>query len=183
MRADTLSQLFPVAMLRARRRGMLRAAPQEGRKMIFGVHTILYSKKAEAVRAFFRDVLGFPSVDAGGGWLIFAAPPGELAIHPSEHVHREELYLLCTHVKAEVARLQAKGVEFTGPITDQGWGLLTQLKLPDGEALGLYQPKHPMAIGMRAEQRAAGKRAPGKKQQVRTGIRMPGGEKAVVLEG
>ena len=77
--------------------------------MIFGVHTILYSKKAEAVRAFFRDVLRFPSVDAGGGWLIFAAPPGEIGIHPAEtHVHREQLYLMCTDVKAEVARLEQR---------------------------------------------------------------------------
>jgi predicted enzyme related to lactoylglutathione lyase len=137
--------------------------------MIFGVHTILYSKKAEAVRAFFRDVLGFPSVDAGGGWLIFAAPPGELAIHPADtHVHREQLYLMCTDVKAEVARLEAKGVEFTTPITDQGWGLLTQIKLPDGERLGLYQPKHPMAIRLSPEHQAARKKAAVKKKQVRT---------------
>jgi predicted enzyme related to lactoylglutathione lyase len=135
--------------------------------MIFGVHTILYSKKAEAVRAFFRDVLGFPSVDAGGGWLIFAAPPGELAIHPSEHVHREQLYLMCTDVKAEVARLEAKGVEFTAPISEQQWGLVTQFKLPDGERLGLYQPKHPMAIGMSAEKRAAGKKTSRKGRPVR----------------
>jgi len=145
--------------------------------MIFGVHTILYSKKAEAVRAFFRDVLGFPSVDAGGGWLIFAAPPGELAIHPAEHVHREQLFLMCTDVKGEMARLEAKGVEFTAPITDQGWGLLTQLKLPDGETLGLYQPKHPMAIRMKAEQRAAGKKTPGKRKHVRAGGRNAGRRK------
>jgi predicted enzyme related to lactoylglutathione lyase len=138
--------------------------------MIFGVHTILYSKKAEAVRAFFRDVLGFPSVDAGGGWLIFAAPPGELGIHPIEtHVHREQFYLMCTDVKAEVARLEAKGVEFTAPITEQQWGLVTQFKLPDGERLGLYQPTHPMAIRMRAEKRAAGKKAPGKTKPARAG--------------
>ena len=139
--------------------------------MIFGVHTILYSKKAEAVRAFFRDVLGFPSVDAGGGWLIFAAPPGELAIHPVEHVHREQLYLMCSDVKAEVAKLEAKGVEFTTPITDQGWGLLTQLKLPDGERLGLYQPKHPMAIRMSGGQRAANDKSAVRKKQVRAGNR------------
>jgi catechol 2,3-dioxygenase-like lactoylglutathione lyase family enzyme len=133
--------------------------------MIFGVHTILYSKRAEAVRAFFRDVLGFPSVDAGGGWLVFAAPPGELSIHPVDtHIHREQLYLMCTDVKAEVARLKAKGVEFSTPISDQEWGLVTQLKLPDGERLGLYQPKHPMAIRMSAEQRAARKKARGKKR-------------------
>ena len=137
--------------------------------MIFGVHTILYSKKAEAVRAFFRDVLGFPSVDAGGGWLIFAAPPGELSVHPADtHVHREHLYLMCADVKAEVARLEAKGVEFTTPISDQEWGLLTQLKLPDGERLGLYQPKYPTAVRGRGKQRASGKRTVGKKKQVRT---------------
>ena len=132
------------------------------------MHTILYSKKAEAVRAFFRDVLEFPCVDAGGGWLIFAAP-GELGIHPVEtHVHREELYLMCTDVKAEVARLAAKGVEFTAPITEQQWGLVTTLKLPDGERLGLYQPTHPMAIGMSGEQRASRKKAVAGKKQVRT---------------
>jgi catechol 2,3-dioxygenase-like lactoylglutathione lyase family enzyme len=136
--------------------------------MIFGVHTILYSKKAEAVRAFFRDVLGFPCVDAGGGWLVFAAPPGELSIHPADtHVHREQLYLMCADVKAEVARLQAKGVEFSTPITDQEWGLVTQLKLPDGERLGLYQPAHPMAIGMRSGGRSAPKRAAAKKNPAR----------------
>src|ERR1700720_4311460 len=123
MRSHTLSQLLRVA----RRLGSeavvcCGAGAGEGRNMIFGVHTILYSKKAEAVRAFFRDVLGFPSVDAGGGWLIFAAPPGELGIHPIEtHVHREQFYLMCTDVKAEVARLEAKGVEFTAPITEQQW--------------------------------------------------------------
>jgi catechol 2,3-dioxygenase-like lactoylglutathione lyase family enzyme len=137
--------------------------------MIFGMHTILYSKKAEAVRAFFRDVLGFPAVDAGGGWLVFAAPPGELSIHPADtHVHREHLYLMCKDVKAEVARLKAKGVEFTGPITEQQWGLLTTIKLPDGERLGLYQPNYPMAIRIGGGQRAAGKRAPIGKKRVRT---------------
>jgi len=137
--------------------------------MIFGVHTILYSKKAEAVRAFFRDVLGFPSVDAGGGWLVFAAPPGELSIHPADtHVHRDQLYLMCADVKAEMARLQAKGVEFSTPITDQEWGLVTQLKLPDGETLGLYQPKHPMAIRMSAGKRVARKKASAKKKPARS---------------
>ncbi len=121
------------------------------------------------MRAFFRDVLGFPSVDAGGGWLIFAAPPGELSIHPADtHVHREQLYLMCTDVQAEVARLEAKGVEFTTPITEQQWGLVTQLKLPDGERLGLYQPNYPLAIRMGGEQRAPGKKAPLGKERVRT---------------
>jgi predicted enzyme related to lactoylglutathione lyase len=117
--------------------------------MIFGVHTILYSKDAEAVREFFRDVLEFPCLDAGGGWLVFKAPPGEIGIHPADtHVHREELFLMCADVRAEVARLKAKGVEFTSPIHEQQWGLVTQFRLPDGERLGLYQPTHPTAIRM-----------------------------------
>jgi hypothetical protein len=120
--------------------------------MIGGVHTIFYSKQADAVRAFFRDVLEFSSVDAGRGWLIFAAPPGELAIHPSAERGHHELHLMCSDVQAEVARLQAKGVDFPEPISDQGWGLLTKFKLPDGESLGLYQPKHPMAIRMSSDQ-------------------------------
>jgi catechol 2,3-dioxygenase-like lactoylglutathione lyase family enzyme len=77
--------------------------------MIGGAHTILYSKRADEVRAFFRDVLEFPSVDAGRGWLIFATPPGELAIHPTEQQARQELYLMCADIRAEVARLEAKG--------------------------------------------------------------------------
>jgi hypothetical protein len=121
--------------------------------MIGGAHTIFYSKQADALRAFFRDVLEFPSVDAGHGWLIFATPPSELAVHPAEERSYQELYLMCTDIKAEVARLQAKGVEFPEPISDQRWGLLTRLRLPDGELLGLYQPKHPMAIKMIAAER------------------------------
>jgi hypothetical protein len=117
-------------------------------KMIAGAHTILYSKQAEAVRAFLRDVLEFPSVDAGHGWLIFAAPPSELAVHPAEGRAYCELYLMCSDVEAEAVRLKAKGVQFVEPITDQGWGLLTRFKLPDGETLGLYQPKHRTAIEM-----------------------------------
>lgn len=124
--------------------------------MIGGVHTILYSKDAEAVREFFRDVLEFPCVDAGSGWLVFKSPPGEIGIHPADmHVHREELFLMCADVKAEVARLKAKGVEFTAPITEQQWGLVTQLRLPDGERLGLYQPTYPSAIRMRSGRPAA----------------------------
>jgi predicted enzyme related to lactoylglutathione lyase len=133
--------------------------------MIGGVHTIIYSKQADAVRAFFRDVLKFPSVDAGQGWLIFATPPSELAIHPTEERARHELYLMCADIRAEVARLEAKGVEFTMPIRDQGWGLLTQVKLPDGETLGLYEPRHPMAIQMKLTRRSADKRAPSKKKR------------------
>jgi predicted enzyme related to lactoylglutathione lyase len=118
--------------------------------MIAGAHTILYSKQADAVRAFFRDVLGFPSVDAGHGWLIFAMPPSELAIHPAEGQASQQLYLMCTDIQAEVKRLEGKGVEFTKPVSEQRWGLLTEFKLPDGETIGLYEPRHPTAIAMDA---------------------------------
>ncbi len=130
--------------------------------MIGGVHTILYSKQADAVRAFFREVLEFPSVDAGHGWLIFAAPPGEIAIHPTEGQGSHELYLMCTDVKATVEKLKSRGVEFAMSITDQGWGFLTRLKLPDGETLGLYEPKHPMAIRLSGTRRATVKKVPAK---------------------
>jgi predicted enzyme related to lactoylglutathione lyase len=114
--------------------------------MIFGMHTILYSKNADAVRVFFRDVLKFPSVDAGHGWLIFAAPPSELAVHPVEGPGYAELYLLCKDIESAVKLLQKKGVEFPSPITEQRWGRLTHIRLPDGQSLGLYEPSHPLAI-------------------------------------
>lgn len=116
--------------------------------MIGGMHTVLYSKNAEAVRKFFRDVLKFPSVDAGGGWLIFAAPPSELAVHPSDVRGGPELYLMCEDIESTVRHLMDRGVEFTRPITGQSWGLVTQFKLPDGETIGLYQPRHATAVKM-----------------------------------
>jgi catechol 2,3-dioxygenase-like lactoylglutathione lyase family enzyme len=112
--------------------------------VITGAHAIVYSRDADADRAFFRDVLGFPSVDAGGGWLIFALPPAELAAHPADAGGRHELYLMCDEIQATVADLQAKGVEFTAPVSDEGFGLLTSLKLPGGGELGLYEPRHPI---------------------------------------
>src|SRR5215831_9649114 len=108
------------------------------------MHTILYARDAEAARAFFRDVLGLDSVDAGGGWLIFALPPGELACHPADGPERggAELFLMCEDVEATRRELEAKGVEFVEPVTDAGWGLLTRLEVPGFGALGLYQPRH-----------------------------------------
>ncbi|MGO9902401.1 MAG: VOC family protein [Solirubrobacteraceae bacterium] len=111
--------------------------------MITGAHAIIFTKDAERVRAFLRDVLGFPSVDAGGGWLIFALPPAELAAHPTNQDPHHELYLMCDDVHATVAELQGKGVKFTAPIKDVGWGLITALELPDGAELALYEPRHP----------------------------------------
>jgi catechol 2,3-dioxygenase-like lactoylglutathione lyase family enzyme len=96
--------------------------------MITGVHAIVFADDAEATRAFLRDVLELPSVDAGGGWLIFALPPAELAAHPAESGGRHELYLMCDDIEATRAELEAKGVEFTAPVSDQGFGLLTSLR-------------------------------------------------------
>jgi catechol 2,3-dioxygenase-like lactoylglutathione lyase family enzyme len=112
--------------------------------VITGAHAIVYTRDADADRAFFRDVLGFPSVDASGGWLIFALPSAELAAHPADAGGRHELYLMCDEIESTVAELQAKGVEFTAPVSDQGFGLLTSLKLPGGGELGLYEPRHPI---------------------------------------
>lgn len=114
--------------------------------MITGAHAIIFTPDAEGVRAFFRDVLGFSSVDAGEGWLIFALPPAELAAHPSAGESRHELYLMCDDIEATVAELQEKGVEFARPVTDEGFGLITALKLPGGGELALYQPKHPSPL-------------------------------------
>ena len=113
--------------------------------MITAAHTILFSRDAEAVRVFLSEVLDLPSVDAGGGWLIFALPPAELAAHPDEQGGRHELYLICDDIDATIEELEAKGVEFTGPVRDEGWGLLTAIRLPDGGELGFYEPRHPLA--------------------------------------
>jgi hypothetical protein len=109
--------------------------------MITGMHAIIYSREPEADRAFFRDVIGFPSVDAGDGWLIFAAPPAEVAFHPAESSGKHELYLMCDDIKAELARLSEKNIKCS-PVSNEGWGLLTTIRLPGGGELGLYEPRH-----------------------------------------
>ena len=114
--------------------------------MISGVHAIIFTREADAVRAFLRDVLELPSVDAGEGWLIFALPPAELAAHPSDDAGRHELYLMCDDIHATVAELEAKGVEFAGSVNEERFGLLTSLRVPGGGELGLYEPRHPTAL-------------------------------------
>ena len=113
--------------------------------MIFGAHVVIYSKDATADRAFFRDVLGFASVDAGHGWLIFALPPAEVAVHPHEDSDGNELYFMCDDLKAEISALGAKGVRCSEP-QEARWGSITKIRLPGGSEVGLYQPKHPMAL-------------------------------------
>jgi catechol 2,3-dioxygenase-like lactoylglutathione lyase family enzyme len=144
--------------------------------MITGLHAIVFTADADADRAFFRDVLEFPAVDAGGGWLIFTMPPAELACHPVQTdgpaetdgpvgpvetdgpgrtvevaAHKDgghELYLMCDDVHATVATLAGRGVRFADPVTDQGWGLLTSFTTPGGTKLGLYEPRHPTALAV-----------------------------------
>lgn len=116
--------------------------------MITAVHALIYSQDADGVRDFLRDKLGLPSVDSGGGWLIFALPPAEVGVHPVEGRTQHELFLMCDDLQATVAELTAKGVEFTGGVQERGWGHETAIKLPDGSTLGLYQPLHPIAYDL-----------------------------------
>ena len=111
--------------------------------MINGVHAIMFSPQAEQVRAFFAEVLGLSSVEAGRGWLIFALPPAELAVHPTDGDPRHELYLMCDDIHATLAELRGKGAEVARDVSDQGWGLLAAIRLPDGSEFPIYQPRHP----------------------------------------
>jgi predicted enzyme related to lactoylglutathione lyase len=114
--------------------------------MIIGTHAILYAKKADKVREFFRDVLKLPSVDAGHGWLIFALPPAELGIHPAEDEQYHELYLMCDDIDKTISDLKSRGVAFLRPVQDAAFGRVTAIELPGGLELGLYQPRHPTAL-------------------------------------
>ncbi|MEY9838385.1 VOC family protein [Streptacidiphilus sp. EB103A] len=116
--------------------------------MITGGHVIIYSRDAEADRAFFRDVLEYPHVDAGHGWLIFKLPPTELAVHPTDGPETQELYLMCDDVDETVRNLTAQGVEFTQPVTDERWGRLTRFRLPGGGEVGMYEPRHQRATDL-----------------------------------
>jgi catechol 2,3-dioxygenase-like lactoylglutathione lyase family enzyme len=116
--------------------------------MISGAHVIVYSKNADADRAFFRDVLGFKSVDAGHGWLIFALPPAEAAFHPGDKNSVHELYLMCDDLKSEMAALAKKNVTCS-EIQEERWGSITKMRLPGGGDVHLYQPKHPKALDLK----------------------------------
>jgi len=117
--------------------------------MIFGAHVIVYSNDPPADRAFLRDVFGFASVDAGQGWLIFALPPAEVAVHSSEKSDRHELYFMCDDLKAGILALGNKGVQCS-EVQEARWGSITKIQLPGGSEVGLYQPRHPFALALTA---------------------------------
>jgi hypothetical protein len=131
--------------------------------MLTGAHSILYSKKPEADRAFLRDVLGLPHVDVGEGWLIFGLPPAEVAVHPSEKNDVHEFYLMCDDVAALAGQLAARGIA-CAPVRDLGWGVLTQVTLPGGGKLGIYEPRHARPKAMAAGRRAAAPQGRSRKQ-------------------
>ena len=113
---------------------------------ITGAHVLLFGPEAEALRATLRDVIGWDFVEAHPGWLIFALPPAELGVHPSDGDTRHELWLICDDLDSTVAELRAKGVEFAGGPADEGFGRFTRMRLPGGVEVPLYEPKHPLAI-------------------------------------
>jgi hypothetical protein len=115
--------------------------------MISGAHSIIYSTDAEADRAFLRDVLKLPHVDVGDGWLIFGLPPAEVAVHPSQKNDVHEFYLMCDDLDAFIAKMKRHRVA-VDPVQDQGYGLVTELRLPGGGKLGVYQPRHPRPKAM-----------------------------------
>jgi hypothetical protein len=114
-------------------------------RMIHGAHVIIYSKDSDADRTFFRDVLEYPFVDVGHGWLIFALPPAEVAVHPSDRNDVHELYFMCDDVHAFIGAMQSKGVACSG-VHEERWGSITHITLPGGGKIGVYQPKHPSPI-------------------------------------
>jgi catechol 2,3-dioxygenase-like lactoylglutathione lyase family enzyme len=116
--------------------------------VINGSHVIVFSRDPEADRAFFAEVLGQPNVDAGGGWLIFKLPPAELAVHPSDGPGGHELYFICDDLEATMSDLGVKGVEFTEDVSEERWGRLTRFRLPGGGEVGMYEPRHPLAIDL-----------------------------------
>jgi len=117
--------------------------------MITSMHSIIYASDAEAARAFLRDVIGLPYVDAHDGWLIFRQPPSELAVHPEdEPTGRHELYLMCDDIEATMAELTAKGAKFTAPVRQASFGLLTSIQIPGSGEIGLHQPRHQTAYDL-----------------------------------
>src|SRR6184192_4166732 len=140
--------------------------------MIIGAHSIIYSKKPDADRAFLRDVLKLPNVDVGGGWLIFGLPPAEVAVHPGDKDNVHEFYLMVDDVETLIAEMKKRNIA-CGPVHNQGWGLLTQITLPGGGKLGVYQPRHarPKAMSVKAPERVGKRPAKGAMKKSRKAIR------------
>ena len=143
--------------------------------MIIGAHSILYSRNPDADRAFLRDVLRFPSVDVGGGWLIFGLPPAEVAVHPSDENDVHELYLMCDDVKAFIADMKKRGIA-CGPLHSPDWGVLTHVMLPGGGELGVYEPRHarPKAMKVGKPAKKSVKKKPTTRTAARSGRRKSG---------
>jgi len=155
--------------------------------MINGAHAIIYSRNAEADRAFLRDVIGMPHVDVGEGWLIFGLPPSEVAVHPADEGGEHELYFMCDDIEAFVRALSARQVA-CAPVQNQGWGMLTQVTLPGGGKLGVYQPRHARPQSMKAKAaKAAGRTAArakgGRAAAARSGSRKAAGGKTAKKKG
>ena len=140
--------------------------------MISGAHMVLYTTDAEADRAFLRDVIGLPSVDSGGGWLIFGLPASEVAMHPAEASGRHELFFLVEDIKAFVAAMRLKKVK-TAPVQTLSWGTLTEVGLPGGGKIGVYEPRHARPPARRAKPKTA-TRQPAKPAIRRTAKRARG---------
>jgi hypothetical protein len=131
--------------------------------MINGAHVIIYSTDAAKDRAVLRDILKLPNVDVGDGWLIFGLPPAEVAVHPSTKNDVHEFYLMCADINAFTNEMKQRGVD-CGPLEDQGWGILSRMKLPGGGDLGVYQPRHARP---QAARKTEGRKAEGRKAEPR----------------
>jgi hypothetical protein len=120
---------------------------------VTGVHALVYTSEPDALRAVFRDAFGWQHVDAGGGWLIFALPPAELAVHPAEQTGHE-LTVMCDDIEKTMSELQSHEIEFDGDPTDEGWGITVTMLLPGGTNMLLYEPRHETAIAAAADHRS-----------------------------
>jgi catechol 2,3-dioxygenase-like lactoylglutathione lyase family enzyme len=148
MESDTNPGASPI---RAKQERRGRRSSTTIRGVIAGTHTIIFAEDAERARTFLRDVLGFEGVDAGDGWLIFALPPGEIAVHPGSGWGRgpghHALFLMCHDIEQTVEDLRGKGVKFVSPIEDEGWGRIAHFKIPGAGEIGVYEPHHPSPLG------------------------------------
>jgi predicted enzyme related to lactoylglutathione lyase len=145
-------------------------------RMIVGMHALIYTREAEAVRAFFRNVIKFPTVDAGQGWLLFGLPPAEMAVHPTpKREGSYTLYLMCDHIEKTVAELTRNGAKFPRGITAAPWGAVTAIELPGGLEIGLYEPRHPTALALNAAKpsKSAKKKATAKPAKKKAKRRSP----------